>query len=64
MLAPMWDALYLTHQGLDHGHPELWLWSYVNTDLKVDHSYGWYNLSKRIISIFSLMATTLIRLPS
>ena len=34
---PYWEALTLTHQGLDDGYPELWFCSYVDTDVKVIH---------------------------
>ena len=60
----MWEALTLTPQGLNNGKPELLFWSYVDTDVKDDPSEGWYNLTNSIISIFSLMTTTLIRLLS
>ena len=61
-IGPMWEALSLTHGGLDDGHPELLFWRCVDTEEKNDPSDGWYNLMISIISIFSLMATTLIRL--
>ena len=61
---PMCESLNLTYRVLDDGHPKLWFWRYVDADVRDDPSDGWYNLANGIISIFSLRATTLIRLPS
>ena len=63
MMGPMWEALNLTAQGLDNGNTELQFWKYVDTDIKDDPSDGLYNFMNCVISIFSLMATTLISLP-
>ena len=63
-LGPMWESLTLTPRSLDDGHPELLFWMYVDTDLKMIHHGGFYNLMKSIISNFSLMASTCIHLPS
>lgn len=57
-----WEDLALTPQGLDDGHSELLVLRYVHTELKAVWSDGWYILMKNIISIFILMATTLISL--
>ena len=64
MMGPMWEALNLTHQELDDGHPDQFFWMYVDTEVMDDPLDWWYNLTNSIISIFSLMATTLIRLPT
>ena len=59
----MWEVPTLTTRGLNNGKPGLLFWMYVDTDIKDDPSKEWYNLMNHIISIFSLMTTTLIRLP-
>ena len=61
---PMWEFLTLIHWRFEDGHPELLFWSYVESDVKDDPSEGWYILMNSIFSIFSLIATTLIRLQS
>ena len=63
-MGPMWEALTLTNQRLNDGQPELVYWRYVDTYIKDVPSYGWYNIRNSIISIFSLMATNILRLPS
>ena len=63
-MGPMWDVLTLIHRGLDHGQPDVFFCRYVDTDVKDDPSDVWYNLMNSIISIFILMATSFIRLPS
>lgn len=60
----MWEDLTLTSQGFVIGHPVLLFWRYVDTDVKDDPSDGWYNLMNTLVSNFSLIHTTLIRLPS
>lgn len=64
MMGPMWEALTLTPRGLDDGQSELLFCRYVDTYVNYDPSHWWYNLSNTIISNFSLMASTLIRLLS
>ena len=63
VMVHMWEELTLTHRGLDDEHPEFLFWGYVDTEVNDDPSDGCYNLNDSIISIFSLMATTLIILP-
>ena len=60
-MGPRWEALTLTYQGFDIGHPLVLFYIYVGHDVKDDPSGGWYNLKNSINSIISLMATTLIR---
>lgn len=64
MMGPMWEALTLIPRGLDDGQSELLFCRYVDTYVNYDPSHWWYNLSNTIISNFSLMASTLIRLLS
>ena len=63
-MVPIWEALTLIPQGLDDGHPDLLFRRHVDTDEKDDPSDRRYNLTNSITSIFSLMATTHISLPS
>lgn len=63
-MGPMWEVLTLTTQGVDHLLPKVLFWRYVDTDVKDDPSCGLYFLMDSTISIFSFMATNLIRLPS
>ena len=63
-MGTMCEFLKLTPQELDNGHPEMLFWRYVDTDVKDDPSDGWYNLMNTLVSNFSLIHTTLIRLPS
>ena len=42
MLGNMWEALTLTPQGLDDGHPEKLFWRYVDAHLNAVPSDGLY----------------------
>ena len=61
---PMLETQILKIQGLDDGQPERGFWRYVDTYVKDVPSRGLSNLRNSVISIFSLMHTTLLRLPS
>ena len=62
LTGPLWQALTLTPRGLDDVQSVRLFLRYVDTEVNYEPSDGWYNLTNSIISIFSLMATTLIRL--
>jgi len=34
MFECIWEALKLTHRGLDDEHPKLWFWRYVDTEVR------------------------------
>lgn len=65
-----WEMFVGLHVGSYHPHTltigqwATWamFWSYVHTDVKDDWSDGWYILTKNIISIYILIATTLTSL--
>ena len=52
-MGPLGEALTLTTQGLDSGHPGSLFLGYVDTDLKDDSSHVWYNMMNSIISTLS-----------
>jgi len=60
----MWDILTLKPREVNDGHHELLLWRYVKVDGKEDPSDLWSSWMNSIISIFRLIATTVIRLQS
>ena len=64
MFEPIWEALTLTHRGLDDGHPELWFWRYADTDVKDDPTDVWYNFTNSVVSIFIPLDTPVIKLLS
>jgi len=61
-LAPCWKLSPSQITGWTMGNLS-WFLKYVDSDIKDFPSDEWYNLMNSIISIFSLMATSLIRLP-
>ena len=61
-MGPMGEDFTITPQGVNDGQPDFLFCRYVDTDVKDDPLDGWYNLTNSIISIFSLMTNTLIRL--
>ena len=58
------ESLGFTPQVLDAGQAEVWFWKYVDTDVTDDPLDRWCILINNIISIFILMVTTVISLPS
>ena len=64
IMGHLWEDLTLAEWVLDNGNPELFFYRYVDTNVKDDPSYLWYNLTDSIISIFNLSANSPISLLS